>query len=231
MSGIHRYRYRHHAHAITAEALACIASATHIHIHRVYPPANRPASAHAYYYNKLTCLHTLLLSRSRSLCMCCPFPSLSHPSVSCHPPPFICPPRSSPARLHRILRTAQHAEESRLLDTEDARTARRPSPQAATALRTAQELLAARHLARPGSSVHATTTFAPPRLALRVSPFFPLRRPPARQPLRAPAQVPAVLVHPRPQCMDGPRTHTKGRYPTAHSPLGLAPLALCRLLR
>lgn len=30
--------------------------------------------------------------------------------------------------------------------------------------------------------------------------------------------------------MDGP-THTKGRYPTAHSPLGLAPLALCRLLR
>jgi hypothetical protein len=75
-------------------SLACIASATHIHL--LYPPANRPASAHA--YNRLTCLHTLLLSRTLAVALfACAAPSpLSLASVvSCHPPPFICPPHQS----------------------------------------------------------------------------------------------------------------------------------------
>jgi hypothetical protein len=78
------------------------------------------ASTHAYTH---ACAHSFL--SSLPLCMCCPFPSLSHPSVSCRPP-FICPPRSSPACLQHIV--LQQTEVPRLWtrpDTEHhARTAR-----------------------------------------------------------------------------------------------------------
>lgn len=93
---LHRYRY--HTHTIIA-ALA---------LHQLptcFTHTNRPASAHAY---KLTCLHALLSlshSRSRSLCMCCPFPSLSHPPSaairrrSSAPSVLSCSPASHPPHL------------------------------------------------------------------------------------------------------------------------------------
>ncbi|KAL6898217.1 hypothetical protein GGI43DRAFT_88256 [Trichoderma evansii] len=162
---------------------ARIASVTHL----VYPHANRAASARAY---KLTCLHTLLFlshSRSRSLCMCCPFPSLSHPPVSCHPSPFISPPRSSPARLHRILRTSS----GRASPVRNRRCGHCKTPTASDTDSAANGAGAAGCPIPEAVLRYMPPLHSHPPVSLLLFCFFPLRRPPEKQPIRAPAQVPA----------------------------------------
>lgn len=163
-----------------------------------HPPAlptrkpNRPASAHA--YDKLTCpAHSSSLSHSRrrSLCMCCPFPSLSHPSSAAirrpssapSPGPLLLaciasnPPHSKPMSLARPL----HSSEDGMRALQHGRR-----------LRHRRRSERRRRFARPGTSIRDRPPLHshPPSRAA-VSPFFPFGRPPEAQPIRASAQVPA----------------------------------------
>ncbi|KAH8123212.1 hypothetical protein LI328DRAFT_169677 [Trichoderma asperelloides] len=162
-------------------------------------------------------LFSLSLAFSSSLSLhVLPLPLSLAPAVSCHPSPFICP--LGPLLLACIASSAPQAGEPRLLDTEDARTARRPSPRAATALRTAQVLLGARyrylacHRRYLGTCYHCLHPHPPVSLLLFC--FFALPAPTRKAAHTSTSTgTGRVLVHPRPQCMDGPGTHTKVAIP------------------
>lgn len=168
-----------------------IASVTH----QVYPHTNR-LHLHAH-TNYPTCLHALLFlshSRPRSLCMCCPFPSLSHPpsaavrrrsSASFGPLLLACIAslrtsswRASPAG-HRRCAHCKTAVAS-------------GSDSAANGAGAARCPIHVPCLPLAGTWVHATTASirTPPSRSYCFA-FSPFRRPPESSPYEQPAQVPA----------------------------------------